>query len=491
MSEYLFHLPRSSNRTLQVRIRQMLVDAILAGHIPENAPLPSSRRLAEQLSVARNTVVLAYQQLVDEGYLLARERSGYYVNGDILNRVKYEDELKRRPVSTALPDWSRRLNQTPSQQPNITKPHDWRNYRYPFIYGQLDPGLFPIADWRECSRESVNKATIHDWSVDRVDLDDPHLIEQIHTRLLPRRGVWADPEEILITVGAQHALYLLAQLLINERSRVGLENPGYPDARNIMINHRAGIVPLLVDDQGVVVNANINACDYVYVTPSHQAPTGVTLPMKRRHDLLEKARRHDVLIIEDDYESELNYVDEPSPALKSLDVDERVIYIGSLSKTLAPGLRVGFLVAPRPLIREARALRRLMVRHPPSNNQRTVAEFLRLGHHDSLVRRLRLVYRERWQAMLDALRTQLPECGVLPTYGGTSFWLRGPQDLDTANLAKRAAEQGLLIEPGDIYYLQDATHNCMRLGFSAIPTDAIAPGIGLLAKLIHQRSTTR
>ena len=232
MRDQLLHLSPDSNASLQAQIRELLVSAILDGHIPSGSALPSCRKLAVQLGVARNTVVLAYQQLVDEGYLISRERSGYYVDKDILaGRVAHTPRAQMHTATA--PDWSARLKMRPSSQRNIVKPHDWQRYTYPFIYGQLDPALFPISDWRECAREALSVVAIRDWARDRIDSDDSLLIEQIHTRLLPRRGVWASPDEILITVGAQQALYLLATLLVTSGSTVGIEDPGYPDARNI------------------------------------------------------------------------------------------------------------------------------------------------------------------------------------------------------------------------------------------------------------------
>jgi GntR family transcriptional regulator/MocR family aminotransferase len=265
-----------------------------------------------------------------------------------------------------------------------------------------------------------------------------------------------------------------------------MENPGYPDARNIFELKSPQMVPLAVDDQGVVVDDAMDSCEFVYTTPSHQSPTTVTMPLARREQLLQRAEQQDFLVIEDDYESEINFVGKPTPALKSLDASERVIYVGSLSKTLAPGLRLGYMVAPRPLIAEARALRRLMVRHPPANNQRIVALFLSMGHHDSLIRRLSETYKNRWQVMGAALNRYLPESTRIPSFGGTSYWVEGPAGLDTRELKERARAAGILIESGDICFQQDdPPQNFFRLGYSSIGAKQIDPGVRKLADLIH------
>jgi GntR family transcriptional regulator/MocR family aminotransferase len=486
MRDQLLHLSSGSHANLQGQIREMLVSAILDGHIPAGNVLPSCRKLALQLGVARNTVVLAYQQLVEEGYLIARERSGYYVNKDILaGRVDREQHAAAH-CKTEL-KWGKRLKLEPSAQRNIVKPRDWQKYPYPFIYGQFDPALFPVSDWRECAREALSIAAIREWARDSVDSDDPLLIEQIRTRVLPRRGVWASPEEILVTVGAQQALYIIASLLIDAHTVVGVEEPGYPDARNILASRRCALVPLPLDDMGLVVDERLRACEYVYVTPSHQSPTTVTMPLARRRQLLAQAADTDLVVIEDDYESETNYLGEPTLALKGLDVDGRVIYVGSLSKTLAPGLRLGYLVAAPELVREARALRRLILRHPPANNQRAVALFLARGHHDSLVRRLSHAYKDRWQAMGDALSHYLPDSARVPTFGGTSFWVKGPGHLDARELQRRALEHGILLEAGEVHFMAEHPPlNCFRLGFSSIAVDRIEPGVRKLAALVHE-----
>ena len=459
--------------------------AILDGRIRPDRPLPSSRELAKQLGIARNTVVLSYQHLVDDGYLSVRARSGYFVNREILAGRLAAQHNDGDPTSI---DWGNRLKRYPARQRNIQKPADWRRYRYPFIYGQPDPELFPTADWRECCRELQSVGEVRSFAQDRFDADDPLLVEQIQSRVLPRRGVWADADEILITLGAQHALYLLAELLLDAASVVGIEDPGYPDARNIFQLSGARVLPLAVDADGVVPDRQMAQCDVAYVTPSHHVPSTVTMPEQRRRELLEGAARADLLLIEDDYESETNFVGEPTPALKSLDTDSRVIYVGGLSKTLAPGLRVGFMVGPRDLIREARALRRLMVRHPPSNNQRIVALFLSMGYHDAHMLRLNRVLQERWQLMNEALNCHLPHSFHTPTFGGTSYWITGQPALDAEDLAEQARAHSLLIEPGGVYFMDEhGPRNYFRLGYSSIKTAHIEPGIALLSSLVRQQ----
>ncbi|HTH73339.1 MAG TPA: PLP-dependent aminotransferase family protein, partial [Trinickia sp.] len=223
------------------------------------------------------------------------------------------------------------------------------------------------------------------------------------------------------------------------------------------------------------------------VTPSHQCPTTATMPIDRRRALLEQAQEHDFVIVEDDYESENTFSGTPHPALKSLDTADRVIYVGSLSKTFAPGLRLGYIVAPRELIRELRALRRLMVRHPVGYVQRAFATFLALGHHDALLRRLAHAYRERSQALMAALDTHLPEARYVPVTGGASCWVEGPAWLDAERLAADAQAVGVLIEPGNVFFMNDDedARRHFRMGFSAIAAEKIEPGVRALAQCVH------
>lgn len=464
----------------------MLVSAILSGHLPAGAPVPSSRLLADSLCIARNTVVFAYQQLVSEGYLVSRERSGHFVADDVLdNHVGKQRPQISDQTDYAKVSWDQRVVFHPSRQRNIVKPESWQSQPYPFVYAQFDASQFPTAEWRECCTRALSVLDIRSWAPDLITNDDPALIDEIRSQVLPRRGVWAEKEEIVITVGAQHALYLLADLLIHNHTVVGMEDPGYPDARNTFTRRTERLMPLAVDDEGLRITPAIKECDYIFVTPSHHCPTSVTMPMERRKALLELAAKSDTIIIEDDYETENRYDSHPTPALKSLDKHGRVIYVGSLSKSFAPGLRVGYIVAPQELIHELRALRRLMLRHPSAYIQRAFSLFISLGHYHSLLRRLSHQYAERAQALTDAINTYLPEFELVPISGGSSCWIKTPQGTDTQELADMALQEGVVIEPGHVFYHRPGptNNNYLRLGFASIDKEKIPAGIKRLAQV--------
>ena len=485
MSTHLFYLSADSSKTLQTRVREMMVSAILDGYLQADERLPSPRILGKELGVARNTVIEAYKQLADDGYLYVQERRGYFVAERSADEMTpfYPQQADNAPADGI--DWSERLTVSMEGQRNIVKARNWQSFTYPFITGQLDPSLFPATDWRECCRGAMNTGSTLDWASDHVDTDTMALVDQLRSRVLPRRGINAAPEEVLITMGAQHALYTLSSLLMWGKC-IGIEEPGYPDARNIFALKADRMVGLPVDDEGLVVGEHLADCDYVYVTPSHQSPTTVTMSLSRRQALLEAAVQYDFVILEDDYEGESNYSGQPLPALRSLDRKGRVIYIGSLSKILAPGLRLGYLVASEELIYEARSLRRLMLRHAPGNNESAIALFLSRGHYDVLVRRLRRTYQQRWQVMREAIDAWLPDYASPSHHGGTAFWLKGPKGLDGRMLQRIAAQNSILIEPGDVYFQQSPQPlNYFRLGLTSIPVERIEPGVKQLAGLIN------
>jgi GntR family transcriptional regulator / MocR family aminotransferase len=474
--------------TLQGQLRDMLVHAVMEGFLAPGAALPASRVLARTLALSRTTVTLSLQALADRGLLVSRPRSGYFVADALQQPLSATSQQAGGPSAAGATDWRRRLQLQPSAQRNIEKPLDWQQQPYPFIYGQFDATLFPFRDWRACTLESLQARSVRQWATDLIDRDDDALVDEIHRRLLPARGIWADRDEILVTNGAQQATFLLAMLLVGPATRVGIEDPGYPDARNNFALRTRHVRALPVDAGGLVLGRSVARCDFVYVTPSHQCPTTVTMPLERRRELLEMAGRADFVVIEDDHESELNFTGQSTPALKSLDTAQRVIYVGSLSKTLVHGLRLGYLVAPAALVRELRALRRLMVRHVATNNQQTAARFIAHGHHEAYVRRLNLNYRERARVLLQAIATHATQLQPTVAQGGSALWVSAPSGVDTAVLGRTLYQRGVVVEPGAVFYARPGgLCNQMRIGYSSIAVDSIEAGVREIARALKDR----
>jgi len=302
---------------------------------------------------------------------------------------------------------------------------------------------------------------------------------------LPRRGILASSDEVLVTLGAQNALWLTAQLLLNQRRSAAIEDPGYPGLREILMQTRCRVSPIPVGPTGLEPNQLTEGIDVLFCTPSHHCPTGTTMPLKARQQLLAQASKHDTVIVEDDYEFEITHDRAPLPALKSLDREGRVIHVGSFSKSMFPGLRLGFLVGPAPFIQEARALRATVLRHPPGILQRAAAHFLSLGHYDAMLRRLTRSYSQRREIMLDAVRKEQLEIAGAVDDGGSSLWMRTPTGVDASELAKALRDENVLIEPGRPFFADpDQGAQFYRIAYSSIIAERIPEGISRIARQI-------
>ncbi len=492
----VFDLPDEPALPLQARLRLALVREILAGRLADGASLPSSRDLAQHTGLSRNTVTAAYRQLVDEGYLVSRPRSGIAVAAGARQAVAALGPaaplaIDESAQSAQAPDWNARVLRSLRGRPTLSKPERWTEYPYPFVYGRHDPQLFPIEDFRECCVRSLARARLEQWTPDFETDDVPDLLEQIRQRVLPKRGVFALPEEIVVTVGAQQAFHLLADALFDQRTRVGFEEPGYPHARNSFALRNPQWVRVPVDGEGAVID-DLPALDYVFVTPSQHSPTTVTLSLERRQALLQRAQRQGFIVIEDDYEAENFFQGAPMPALKSMDRSGHVIYVGSLSKSLSPALRLGYIVASRPLASELRLLRHAMVRHPSAFLQHAYALFLSLGHHESHARRVNQVMQERTLLTAAGLRRHLPDFEFAMPQGGASIWVRAPAWVDGTELAAAARVQGVLIEAGDVFFAAPP-YPCpyFRLRLSSIATAQIDAGLRALSLAVADLSRAR
>jgi len=482
--EDTFFLDPAFQGTLQSQIQQIVASAILAGRLQTGEKLPSSRRLAKHLGISRITVTLAYNELVADDYITAADRSGYFVSetAPTAPLPPVRGEMVRDNV-----DWAHALQRDFTGGKTVGKHYDWRRYPYPFVYGQPDPSLFNQAAWRLCALQALGKKEFDSLTSDYAERDDPELINFIVRHTLPRRGILAKPENILVTVGAQNALWMVAQILLNSNRAAAYENPGYHGLREVLRYSGCRRFPVQIDGDGLPPAGLPPDFDVLFTTPSHQCPTTVTMPMARRHALLRMARQQNFLIVEDDYEFEMSFLKSPSPALKSLDADGRVIYVGSFSKSLFPGLRLGYLVASEPLIRQARALRMAVLRHPPGYVQRTTAYFLRLGHYDAMIKRMRKVFHQRREVMDAALADSGLKVAGSAAFGGSSFWVEAPEFVNTQDLAKTLQTRGVLIEAGNPFFEgEDCPQNFFRLAYSSIDSRKIPNGVQLIRDAVAE-----
>jgi len=480
-----FVLIPGADGTLQQQIRTLVAEGILSGRFRSGDRLPSSRGLAAHLGISRITVTLAYADLVAQDYLTSRGRSGHFVSATAPRPSDLPSSRKPRRDQVdfdALP--IRRF----SGGARLDRPADWRSYPYPFIYGQADAALFDHQNWRLSALRALGRRDFEMLTGDLYDRDDPLLIDTIRRSILPRRGIDAAPEEILITLGAQNGLWLAAQVLLGPGRVAVMENPGYPGLRSILDQTPCVAQTLDVDADGLPPQRLPDRVDVVFTTASHHCPTNATMPLPRRLALLKAASDRNFLVVEDDYEFEMSFLAPASPSLKSLDREGRVIHAGSFSKSIFPGLRLGYLVGPEPFIREARALRTTVLRHPPGQLQRAMAYFLSLGHYDALVNRMKQTYQRRRQVMDAAIRDSGLTVAQPGGFGGSSFWMRAPQGVPTEALALRLRPQGVLIEPGGAFFAPARPPEChYRLSYSSIAETRIAEGIGLIAAEIARK----
>ena len=479
-----FFLDNTTPGTLQTRVQQMIASGILSGRFEQGEKLPSTRKLAEYLGVSRITVSLAFTELQSNDYLISKDRSGFYVSKNAPPPPSFSEKIGVRDTV----DWSKMIGQRFSIENWPTKPQNWSSFPFPFIYGQTDPSLFDHSNWRQCALMALGAKDFSSLTSDYYDQDDIELIEFILRHSLPRRGITASTDQVLVTMGAQNALWLATQVLLNQRRTAAIENPSYPPLRDILDQSRCHVKAVNLDHYGLIPDQIPKETSVIFTTPSHQCPTTITMPLNRRQQLLETASKLDALVVEDDYEFEISSKKSASPALKSLDRDGRVIYVGSFSKSLFPGLRLGYLVGSAPFISEARALRASVLRHPPGHIQRTAAHFLRLGHYDALINRMAKQYSIRRSTMAAAIKKyQLEIAGNSSPEGGSSFWMKAPKDLDTEILAKSLMKNGVLIEPGKNFFAPpNQLENYYRLAFSSINEEKIEGGIKLVADLIKK-----
>ena len=380
------------------RIYEALRDQILGRTYGVDGPLPSSRALAGELGVSRSTVTVAYEQLAAEGFIDVRHGARPRVARSVVDGGKSRAVAPPPTRSVQLSEVGKRLRRDP---PHWTEPPG--DLVANFRYGDLSPSDFPVLAWKKAIVAAVTRRPV------RLAYDDPSGALRLRTALQGylwrSRSVRCGVDQIVVVNGSQQGLDLCARLLLDAGDRFVMEDPGYLMARLTFSLTGAVPVPVPVDGDGLETGrlAGVDA-RLAYVTPSHQYPLGGVLPIARRHQLLAWARQRDACVIEDDYDSEYRYDTKPVPPLHALEGGHNVVYLGTVSKTLSPTLRIGYVVVPAALASTFTATKQIMDRHTPLAEQHALASMLESGADDSHVKRARRRNAERRQALIEALQ---------------------------------------------------------------------------------------
>jgi GntR family transcriptional regulator/MocR family aminotransferase len=468
MDDITIVLDPGSQLSLQQQLRQKVIDAVHRGVLVAGRKLPSSRQLARQLDISRNTVALAYDALIAEGHLVARQRSGVFVAADASSaRIVGR---RRQPAAESLLGTS--LPQARASG-GFRCPHNWQQYPYPFIDGRIDPELLPLAEWREAIRLVCSRRDALNWSTSNGELDDAMLLEELRTKILPERGIDAAPHEMLVTVSARHALQMLAELLIKPGMPVWLEEPVDADFVQTLRERKLDIgrfdpSSTTALPEGVVIVTSARRG----IESGSGVPRALLKAIRARHGIL----------IEQDTPADVHEAMGAAPALYAIGAGSPTIYVGSLSPTVSCGVPLAVTVASAPVIERLRQLRRMSGAVPEFMQQRAWAYFIALGHYAASLRRVRRILGERRTALRDALNHYLHEQVVIEILPGTSaYWVRCNSDRDADLLAREAAGLGVLIRPGRL----PGARNAFCMGVTGITEERIRAGVRNLARLIR------
>ena len=481
-------LDRRSGIPLHRQLYNALREAMLTGRLRAGTRLPSTRTLAQELGLSRVTVMNAFDQLFSEGCLEGKVGSGTYVvygrNGRVLGRLADQKpalRVPRRPRLLSLR--GKRMGKSLANYPK------WVSSTASFAFQPNVPAIdeFPFRiwerllarRWRVASRALFAQRDVRDY----VPLQKA-LAEYLRTT----RGVLCEPEQVIMTTGSQQGLDLISRLLVDRGDAVWIEEPAYLGARNALLAAGATLVPVPVDHEGLKVEEGLRRCPQArlaYVSPSHQYPLGVTLSLARRLQLIDWARRANAWILEDDYDSEYRFVGWPLAALQGLDRYRRVIYLGTLSKVLLPAIRLGYMIVPPDLV-DALLATRLVTGRMPSVEQAVLADFIAEGHFARHIRRMRHVYAERQEALIEAIQRDLN--GILevqPAEGGMHVvaWL--PPDVDDQVASQLASTHGVGCTPLSLYYIGRPKRRGLVLGYGACNKRVIDEGTRRMAEALR------
>lgn len=479
------HLKRGSSVPLYLQIKRHLQERIEQRILLPGTKLPPTRTLADELGVSRVTVVNAYAELEAEGFVHAHVGRGTFVSDprrrDTTLRetpFNWQTTLLRPPGVSASGMLADMLHLT--QQPDLIS----------FAMGSPATDLLPIHDFRE----AINRVLRRD-GAEALQYDEAAGYEPLRRSVAHRlssRGIEAGPQDVLIPSGSQQGLDLAARVLTEPGDLVITESPTYLGALDVFQSHEVRVRGVPVDGEGMQVDAlealiSRHRPRLIYTIPTFHNPTGVTMSRERRRKLLTLARRHDFLVLEDGVCSELRYEGSPSPPLKALNGGERIIYVNSFSKFLLPGIRVGYIVAPRRIRERLVTAKQAADLFTSSLMQRALVEYLEQGHLDDHLATVRRIYKERRDAMLTGLSSHLTEGArwIVPQ-GGLCLWATLPDAFSTAQLYLTAIEYGVAFAVGSVFFPQDPASSSLRLNFAAHPPGEIERGLRRLGKAMRE-----
>ncbi|QBD77009.1 PLP-dependent aminotransferase family protein [Ktedonosporobacter rubrisoli] len=470
--DFLPQLQRGGKVSLEQQLVLSLREAIVSGRLRPGMRLPSSRRLAAELQVNRNTVIKALEQLISEDYVIGKIGSGTFVNKGI--KLPFHGT-----ASPSYPENARWLHAIP--EPLVTPPQSpLREFRV----CQPSTAAFPQALWRKAWGSALRQPLPDDYS---VVAGEPELRVAIAEYLGRTRGLFRPWEDVLVSCGALQAIHLIAQATLLSGATVAFEEPGYLLARQAFESHGARIMPIPVDTDGMRVDMLPEGPSgplLVYVTPSHQFPLGVRLSLSRRLALLEWATRNDALIVEDDYDSEFRYDAPPLPSLASLDKAGRVVYVGTFSKVISPCLRVGYVLAPPPLRDRLERLKCLSDYHTSVPLQLALAAFMKEGFFEQHISRMRRLYAEKRFVLAQALASLKPDASFLGLEAGLHMCITFGGDVDAHQLVQKSLKHGILVTPLSQYYLGSSALQGLVLGYGGLEVHEIEQTGRQLASII-------
>jgi len=450
---------------------------ILGGRFAAGDRMPSTRELAVALRVSRATVATAYDQLMAEGYLDTQHGSGTFVCRDLPDvpvRAAAEAPLARARAA----DTSIRVSAFAAR----LEPVRWRVPAAPRVINLSTDGptfdQFPFAVWKRLVRRHLQALGPSLFQYPAHGAGHPALRETLAAYLSRSRAVRCAPEQILVASGSQQALDLCARVLLDPGDDVAVEDPGYLGARELFVAVGSRVRPVPVDGDGLVVSALPPSARLVYITPSHQFPLGVSMSLARRLELVDWARAHRAVIVEDDYDSEYRYSGAPLPALQGLSADAGVVYVGTFSNVMFPGLRLGYLVLPPDLVEPFHRAKWLADRHTAHLEQAALADFIREGHMERHIRRMRRVYKRRREAFLDAVSHAF---GDRATVAGDASGMHLVVRFDAAGVAARAARRGVHLVSTRRYYTGQAPPHEFIVRFTGVSERAIREAVKRLA----------